>query len=189
MSYGHEWHPNGGKRKKRPISVGPSNTRIERILKSERQKTRWRRARERKQKAKQETQAMKNESYDPMQRAAANDQAFLTGASPQTPAKAEKPASVDLTRFQTTCRKCPAVIVFVHNLDTGKEGPVDLRPTIYVYGNAGGRLEGWTFPKFIEHIESVLLKDGRIIPAEGLHASISHFQTCPAAQHFSGRNK
>lgn len=74
-----------------------------------------------------------------------------------------------MAKSPSKCNKCPALIRWVKMEASGKANPLDAAPA--VNGN-------------VEILDNDV---GRVVPAEersGKTLYISHFATCPAAQHF-----
>lgn len=94
------------------------------------------------------------------------------------------------------CGKCGKTITLVHNLDSGKAGPIDLNAIVYVV-RKGAEKEGlplaMTGGKFMERLVHVVLDEGGEQVTYGredfLGLFISHFQTCPHADDFSRKGR
>ena len=96
---------------------------------------------------------------------------------------------------KTPCRGCGRAMHWVHNVITGKKGPVDPTATVYVMLDEASTdhpdaAYGMTAKAFMENVETITMEGGKVYTREQIVGFfVSHFQTCPKANQFSGGNK
>lgn len=90
------------------------------------------------------------------------------------------------------CRACHRQITFASNMVSGKDGPLDYKSTIYVARRRDADQYGLkvkTIKQFLETVDHIRLKDGSHITPDELRFLSTHFESCPAAKRFSGKNR
>jgi len=98
----------------------------------------------------------------------------------------------DLAMVPCRAATCRRPLVFAANRVTGKEGPIDLRTTVYVLYRPAMPMvvpQCNTAKDFLSQVASITLHDGTVLRADDIRLGVSHFQTCSNAERFSKKGK
>lgn len=72
----------------------------------------------------------------------------------------------------------------------GKTVPLDPAAVTFIVTEKEGKIQASTLSEFQNYVKKIVLTDGREIEPSAIMAiCVTHFATCPAANHFSASKK